>query len=134
MRFTEIKLQGVRFINDAYNASPTSIIAGVETLLAMEAERHIAVLGDVLELGRHAEEEHASLASNTAIANLDALYTLGDYAGLIGEYHKNSQHFTSLRALSDALKQELKEGDVVLLKASRSIELERVLENWEDKK
>lgn len=133
MRFAEIQLQGVRFINDAYNASPTSIIAGVETLLAMEAERHIAVLGDVLELGRHAEEEHANLASHRAINKLDALYTLGDYAGLIGEQHKNSQHFTSLRALSDALKQDLKEGDVVLLKASRSIELERVLENWEDK-
>lgn len=132
MRFAELEFQGIRFINDAYNASPTSIIAGVETLLSMEARRHIAVIGDVLELGRYAEEEHSNLSSHHAIQALDALYTLGDYAGLIGEQHKNSQHFTSLVALGRTLKQELKEGDLVLLKASRSIELERVLENWEE--
>lgn len=132
MRFAEITLQGIRFVNDAYNASPTSILAGVETLLSMDAKRHIAVLGDVLELGRHAEEEHLALSHYGAIKELDALYTLGDYAGLIGQEHGNSQHFTSLEALGRRLKEDLRQGDLVLLKASRSIELERILENWEE--
>lgn len=128
MRFSEIKISGIRFINDAYNASPASIIAGLDTLVAMKADRHLAILGDVLELGVHAQEEHLKLSRLSSLNKLDAFFTLGDYAGLIGEGHDHSKHFYSLGALKDFLVSYLKEGDLVLIKASRSIELERIIE------
>ncbi|NLY37301.1 MAG: UDP-N-acetylmuramoyl-tripeptide--D-alanyl-D-alanine ligase [Tissierellia bacterium] len=128
MRFSEIKIGGIRFINDAYNASPASIIAGLETLVAMRAQRHIAVLGDVLELGIYAHEEHLKLSNHPALKELDAFFTLGDYAGLIGEGHDQAKHFYSLKALNNYLSEFLRPGDLVLIKASRSIELERILD------
>lgn len=128
MRFSEVEIAGIRFINDAYNASPASIIAGLETLMAMRAKRHIAVLGDVLELGKFAQEEHLKLSEHPSLKELDAFFTLGDYAGLIGEGHDHAKHFYSLNALNTFLKEFLKPGDLVLIKASRSIELERILD------
>ncbi len=128
MRFSEVEISGVRFINDAYNASPASIIAGLDTLVDMEARRHIAILGDVLELGVHAHNEHLKMSKISALNKLDAFFTLGDYAGLIGEGHEHARHFYSLGALKDHLISFLDEGDLVLIKASRSIELERIIE------
>lgn len=128
MRFSEVKLGGIRFINDAYNASPASIIAGLETLVAMRAQRHIAVLGDILELGLFAQDEHLKLSKHPALKELDAFFTLGDYAGLIGEGHDHAKHFYSLKTLNSFLCDFLKSGDLVLIKASRSIELERILD------
>lgn len=128
MRFSEIQVGGIRFINDAYNASPASIIAGLETLVAMKAQRHIAILGDVLELGVYAQNEHLKLSKHPALKELDAFFTLGDYAGMIGEGHNHAKHFNSLHDLNNYLGEFLKEGDLVLIKASRSIELERILE------
>lgn len=128
MRFMEIDLAGIRFINDAYNSSPASIAAGLDTLVAMSAKRHVAILGDVLELGAQAHEEHLKLSKLSSIDSLDALFTLGDYAGLVGEGHDHALHFYSLEALRDHLSAYLRPGDLVLLKASRSIELERIID------
>ncbi|NLY73146.1 MAG: UDP-N-acetylmuramoyl-tripeptide--D-alanyl-D-alanine ligase [Tissierellia bacterium] len=128
MRFAEVEVAGIRFINDAYNASPASIAAGLDTLTAMAAQRHIAILGDVLELGSHAHSEHLKLSRLKSLDSLDAIFTLGDYAGLIGEGHDQARHFRSLEALKDHLSLFLKPGDLVLIKASRSIELERIID------
>lgn len=129
------KLPGIRdsvIINDAYNANPCSMIASLKVLEQCEAKRRIAVLGDMFELGDIEEEEHRRVGEAVCGAKVDLLVTIGELAALIGEQAVASGmegakvfHGASFEEVAAFLKESIQEGDVLLVKGSRGMRMER---------
>jgi UDP-N-acetylmuramoyl-tripeptide--D-alanyl-D-alanine ligase len=127
---------GVTVINDAYNASPASMRAALATLVDIRAQgRRIAVLGDMAELGSLTELAHFSLGEIVARSGIDVLITVGDRARRIadgavaeGMAPSSVRPCSGVAEASEVLDDLLAPGDVVLVKASRCMELERVVE------
>ncbi|MBE7010680.1 MAG: UDP-N-acetylmuramoyl-tripeptide--D-alanyl-D-alanine ligase [Ruminococcaceae bacterium] len=131
-RMEFIKQNGLTIINDCYNAAPASMEAGLRVLVAQPG-RKIAVLGDIKELGDYAEKAHRDIGSLVAKLSVDALFTLGENGLLIAEAAKEGGMapdsvfaFSEIEELKHTLKEFTKEGDVILVKASRAMCLERV--------
>ena len=132
MRQRIVKKGGITFIEDCYNASPDSQAAALAVLGAMKATRHIAVIGDMLELGSFSEQAHREVGEKAAQNGIDAVLTYGERALLTAEGAKASgvplvRSFSDKKELSDFLSSELHEGDAVLFKASRGMKLEDVI-------
>ena len=122
---------GVTVVDDCYNANPASMAAALDTLgsLVGPGGRAVAVLGDMLELGPGELEEHARLGGLAAgKAQVVAFFGPRSREGLsAAELGDNAAHFTDVDALLAWLTPRLKAGDVVLVKASRGMRLERVV-------
>lgn len=139
MEVTE-RADGVTVVNDAYNANPESMRAALRALVAMgaakqaEGGRTWAVLGEMAELGEDALAEHDAVGRLVVRLNVSKLVAVGgrEAAWLqMGAYNEGSWgeesvHVSDARAAVDLLRSELRPGDVVLVKASRSVGLERV--------
>ncbi|MDR1701193.1 MAG: UDP-N-acetylmuramoyl-tripeptide--D-alanyl-D-alanine ligase [Sporomusaceae bacterium] len=134
MRQTIIKKDGYTIINDAYNASPTSMEAAIDTLCEIsKGGRKIAVLGDMLELGHESQAAHENLGVLLAAKQLDAVITVGSLASHIAEKAKESGVPFSAACISHvkaarALEGFTQAGDTILLKGSRGMEMEKILE------
>lgn len=121
---------GVTVINDAYNASPDSTAAALKTLAQLtraEGRRSIAVLGEMAELGEYAQEEHDRIGRLAVRLNISQLVVIGDRArhihaaaGLEGSWDGESLFVADADAAYDLLRGELRAGDVVLVKSSKS--------------
>jgi UDP-N-acetylmuramoyl-tripeptide--D-alanyl-D-alanine ligase len=128
-----VRLRGATIIDDSYNASPGSVAAALEVLADLPG-RHVAVLGEMLELGEGHETGH--LAVGEAAADVaDLLIVVGSGAGGIATGATEAGLDTSrihvvpdAEAALDALEPRLRDGDVVLVKASRGIGLDRVVD------
>lgn len=126
-------VRGVLVLNDAYNANADSMIAALETLAGLPcAGRRFAVLGDMAELGAHAADAHKEVGRWAAASGVNRLFAVGEFAavtaGAAGEAGMiDVETFTSVEAAAGALKQAVRAGDVVLVKASRSARFERVV-------
>ncbi|GAA3172727.1 MULTISPECIES: UDP-N-acetylmuramoyl-tripeptide--D-alanyl-D-alanine ligase [Streptomyces] len=139
MEVTE-RADGVTVVNDAYNANPESMRAALRALVAMgeagkaRGGRTWAVLGEMAELGEDALAEHDAVGRLAVRLNVSKLVAVGgrEAAWLqMGAYNEGSWgeesvHVSDTRAAVDLLRSELRPGDVVLVKASRSVGLERV--------
>jgi UDP-N-acetylmuramoyl-tripeptide--D-alanyl-D-alanine ligase len=131
-----ISASGVHVINDAYNANPTSMRAAIETLSAMTSgARRIAVLGDMAELGSLTELAHFRIGEEIARLDIDILVTVGERARRIADGARaEGMDETCIRPCatsdeaSEVLDDLLQAADVVLVKASRVMGLERVVE------
>lgn len=110
---------GVTVLNDAYNANPTSMNAGLDALLAIAARRRYAVLGVMAELGDDAAAAHRQVASRAASAGVTVI------AVDAADYGDTAVHVADVDGALDALS-ELGDGDAVLVKGSRVAALERV--------
>jgi UDP-N-acetylmuramoyl-tripeptide--D-alanyl-D-alanine ligase len=136
MRMEQVTIHGVRFVNDCYNANVLSMKAALRMLQETPcAGRKIAVLGDMLELGDHAETAHRAIGGLAAQVGMAMLVTVGQSARWIAEaalavglerhrvFHVNNatEAALSLQAL-------VREGDLVLLKGSRLLQMEKILE------
>jgi UDP-N-acetylmuramoyl-tripeptide--D-alanyl-D-alanine ligase len=126
---------GSTIIDDTYNASPASMLAALD-LLAELPGRHLALLGDMLELGAYEEEAHR-LVGQRAARDLHALYVVGQRGQLIGqtaqEAGQHEVHFLRSREEAAAiLRKALGRGDHLLVKASRALALETVVEELAD--
>lgn len=127
---------GVTVINDAYNANPASMKAAVETLAAMRVPgRRIAVLGDMAELGSLTELAHFDLGELVARSGVDVLVTVGERAVRIAEGARAEGMEPEMvrpcrtpEEASEVLDDIAGQGDAVLVKASRVMGLERVVE------
>ena len=136
MRMQASNVAGVRWINDAYNANPESMRAALRTLAAWPcAGRRIAVLGDMLELGDQSEPLHRQMGVEAEAAGLELLVTVGSHATFIAEAAKaRGMSASAVAACNDltqaesALRGRLLPGDCVLVKASRGMQLERLVE------
>ena len=126
----------VTVINDAYNANPTSMRAALDALVDVPAEgRRIAVLGDMAELGSLTELAHFRMGEYVAELGIDALLTVGERARRIADGALAAGMPTSVvrpcatpDEASEVLDDLLAPGDVVLVKASRVMGLERVVD------
>ena len=123
------RADGVRVVNDSYNANPASMTAAVDTLveLARGRGRSWAVLGDMLELGDDAPGLHAELAQQLAAAGVDEVVALGEFAPLLVAGQSGRARVARDAAEATAwVRAEVAPGDVVLVKASRGLALNLV--------
>ncbi len=136
MRLTLLSLsEGIRLIDDTYNANPTSMAEALETLSRMASGRKIAVLGDMLELGACAPDAHRATGRRAADLGIDILIAVGRWAQdvVLGARSspsppEKSAALSSQQEALDELMAEVKEGDWILVKASRGVAMERVVE------
>lgn len=117
---------GAIIINDAYNASYESMKVSLEYLSKYTGERKIAVLGDMFELGEYSIELHKKVGKEVAQNNIDILICTGEYSKyIIEEAKKNNKvqtyYMNNNEQIVEKLSQELKNGDVVLVKASNGM-------------
>jgi len=117
----------VTLINDAYNANPTSMRASLETLSQIEwTGRKIVVLGDMRELGAHAERAHKELMTLAASLAPSRLFTVGDAFGRACENASGTECFTDAASAASVVAERMQPDDLVLLKGSRSMKLELI--------
>lgn len=126
-RMERKELSGVVFLNDAYNANPLSVRAGLRWL-SEQPGRKWAVLGEMRELGREAERLHLEVAEEALRLGLSPLF-LGPFARRMAEL--GGAYAESLEEATFWLKARVRPGDLVYLKASRAVGLERILELWD---
>ena len=122
---------GVTLLDDTYNASPASTAAALDLLAEMPGRR-LALLGDMLELGALSDESHER-AGRRAAEVVDVLYTVGELAERIADSARaaglaNVEHLPSSERAVEALRRTLRSGDVLLVKGSRALRLETVVE------
>ncbi len=123
--------EGATLINDAYNAAPRSVVAALDMLAELPG-RKIFVFGDMLELGGASEDAHRRIGQLCAERSIDWLVALGQGASLAAEEAAGAgvrvQIVTGPNEAVSLLRTELTSSDVVLVKASRAMALERVAE------
>jgi UDP-N-acetylmuramoyl-tripeptide--D-alanyl-D-alanine ligase len=134
-RMQLIPFGGVRVLADMYNASPDSMTEALKTLAQMEAERKIAVLGGMLEMGDYKESEHRAIGRLVAELGIDVLAVVGKEAGWIADAaaeasiaKEGAARFESTEAVAEWLPKFSREGDLILIKGSRSLHMERLLD------
>jgi UDP-N-acetylmuramoyl-tripeptide--D-alanyl-D-alanine ligase len=134
MRGERLELaNGATIINDCYNASPLSMRAALDELASHDtAGRRVAVLGDMLELGRESEALHREMGEVAAEAGVDVLVTVGPRAVVMLDAFDGESYAVADAREAAALAGELLEpGDVMLVKGSRGVGLEVVAEALE---
>ncbi|MEN9970504.1 MAG: hypothetical protein RLZZ229_712 [Actinomycetota bacterium] len=128
----EHRADGVTVINDAYNASPDSMKAALQTLaqLGKTGRRTIAVLGEMAELGQFSRDEHDAMGRFVVRLNIDQLVVVGEGARLIhsgavleGSWDGESKFYESIDEAFEAVREMLVPGDIVLVKSSKSANL-----------
>lgn len=129
---------GVQIINDCYNASPDSIRAALGVLSYAVTERKIAVLGDVLEMGDYAKDAHYALGKSVVDNGVDMLITAGENAAYIAKGAKDCgmENVVSFPKTLDAcnyVKDVVRPGDAVLIKASHGMHFEDIYKTIEEK-
>jgi UDP-N-acetylmuramoyl-tripeptide--D-alanyl-D-alanine ligase len=121
---------GVEVINDCYNANPMSMRAALDHLAATPAERRIAILGTMAELGPDAPQFHEEIGAHAAERGIDVLVTVGEEALPYAGAFDGERYPVATPEEAGALLEEIaRPGDRVLVKGSRSVGLERVLES-----
>lgn len=130
-----IQLSDTTVINDCYNSNPKALDAMVDALASMPAKRRIVVAGEMLELGPRGEELHRRCGEHIAGRGIDVLLGVRGLGKAIVDAARErgirAQFVTSPEEAGDWLARETRAGDVVLLKASRGVKLERALEIWQ---
>ena len=120
---------GVQVVDDSYNANPESMLAAIETLEDLPLEgggRKFIVLGQMAELGRHAEEAHLKIGQAAAEHGLNVL-AVGEGAAGIAEGAGSAPHIQDFDEATSWLQSEVSEGDVVLFKGSRAAAVETLM-------
>jgi UDP-N-acetylmuramoyl-tripeptide--D-alanyl-D-alanine ligase len=121
-------LHGATLIDDTYNANPASVRAAIG-VLAQAAGKRILVLGDMGELGRDARKFHAQIGWEARRAGIEKLYALGTLSEkAVREFGSGAQHFERIEDLQAALEKELDTNTTVLVKGSRFMKMERVVQ------
>jgi UDP-N-acetylmuramoyl-tripeptide--D-alanyl-D-alanine ligase len=134
MRLQLRELNGLRVLDDAYNANADSTLAALQTLLELPCKgRRVAVLGDMAELGAQTEAAHEEIGRRAAEAGVGQLFAVGKMAAVTARAARSAGlnrvlEFSDVESAAAALKSFVKSGDVLLLKGSRAARLERIAE------
>jgi UDP-N-acetylmuramoyl-tripeptide--D-alanyl-D-alanine ligase len=120
-------------IDDTYNASPVAVREALETLRSIRGKRKIAVLGDMLEIGKYTLSAHEAVG-RLAGGVVDFLVTVGLRGKFIAESavraglsKRSVASFTNVAEAAHFLQEKLQKGDIVLLKASQGVRMEKVV-------
>ncbi len=126
--------KGITLIDDSYNASPSAVEEALTALQLVPASRRIVAIGDMLELGRYSMGEHERIGTLTT-KYVDVLVTVGRRAEALrmsaiagGMAQENALGFATSIEAGNALADFIQEGDVVLIKGSQGIRMERIVE------
>jgi len=129
---------GALAVNDCYNSNPQALETMLEAVAALPARRRFAVLGGMMELGPTSAAWHESAGRRVAELGFDGLFTVGEEARPMDEGARAAglpaaaiAHFQSPRQAASHLRGLFRDGDVVLLKASRAVNLEAVCEEFQ---
>jgi UDP-N-acetylmuramoyl-tripeptide--D-alanyl-D-alanine ligase len=132
---------GIKILNDSYNASPLSVKNALETLAeAAQNNRKIAILGDMLELGKKTDFYHREIGKEVVKLSIDTLITVGQGGKIIAQSSKEEgmaeERIFSFEKnekinLAKKLLSLTKPGDFILLKGSREMKMEEILEFWQ---
>jgi UDP-N-acetylmuramoyl-tripeptide--D-alanyl-D-alanine ligase len=137
LRMESVEFNGIRVINDSYNANPASMENALNAVRQIKnSGRKVAVLGDMLELGEKSETLHRELGERIVESKIDLLITVGKLAKWIGRGAKerglensSNKNFEDKGKAIEFLRENLKEGDLVLVKGSRRMKLEDLVED-----
>lgn len=128
--------KGFLIINDAWNASPVSMKAAIETVSNLDGfNKKVLVLGDMLELGDKENDFHEEIAKSMDLSKIHSVFTFGNLSRIISDALRNSKiegtvkHFTSKEDLVFECKQLLNKNDVILVKGSRGLKLEDICDS-----
>ncbi len=135
MRLKEIRLKKWTVFDDSYNSNPLSLKQAIDVLCRQEARgRRILVMGDMLELGRQSSDFHAYFGRYVARKPIDILVTMGGHARRTAETARLNgmsaeavHHFPGCLQVLDFLEGTLRQGDVLLVKGSRSMRMEQIV-------
>lgn len=134
MRMNVVRCAGdIVILNDAYNANPQSMRAAAAVLEDAKGRRRVAVVGDMKELGPNSELFHRAVGGYFAEAGIERLIAVGDHARYMAEGAEQKglpqvSYFETLENAHDALRRELRPGTTILVKASRSMAFEKIVE------
>lgn len=115
-------------IMDAYNANPSSMTAAIENIDNMQADNKVLILGDMFELEEDAEKEHRAIGELLATKNFTLVLLCGELMRSAKQVYPKAIQFDTKEALTDYLKTQQIENALILLKASRGVGLETILE------
>ena len=123
-----IKTDTLTIIDDCYNANPTSTKAGLDTLSKLGGRR-VAILGDMKELGTDEIALHREVGAYAKEVGIDMLVAVGPLSEATAEgYGKGAYYYPTVERCIDRLKRYLRPGDTILVKASHSMQFERIVE------
>ncbi|MBQ1826626.1 MAG: UDP-N-acetylmuramoyl-tripeptide--D-alanyl-D-alanine ligase [Erysipelotrichaceae bacterium] len=130
-------ISGAVIIDDTYNANPASMCASLQTAADYDSGyRKIAVLGDMLELGENERELHASIADRIDFRAFDGVYLYGDIMNALAERLQQKGikcvHCDDFRQLKQALRPELKQGTLMVFKASNGMKFASLIDELEE--
>jgi len=132
-----VQVGNITVINDCYNSNPKALHAMIDALAAMRAQRRILVAGEMLELGPAGEEMHRGAGKHAAEKKIDMVLGVRGLAQAMVDGAKQAGCHADFVATPEQagewLARETRDGDVVLLKASRGVKLEKALETWKAK-
>ena len=119
---------GAKVIDDTYNANPMSMKAAIDVLKASAVQR-IFVMGDMAELGADAASMHSEIGAYAKTAGIEKFYALGELTkNAVTAFGANAMHFGTVEALAESLKSIMNAETTVLVKGSRSMRMERVVD------
>jgi len=133
MRLDIFRLDRYTIVNDAYNASPLSMAAAIDTLAELTSGRKVVIFGDMLELGPVAVEAHRRIGRQAAAQGIDVVITVGQLARHIAEAAAAagvpqtaacSSHEQAVLELNHCVRP----GDTILIKGSRGMAMEKILD------
>ncbi len=121
-------LNGAVLLDDTYNANPDSVCAGID-VLAATVGKQILVLGDMGEIGEMSGQFHDEVGGYAKSQGIDRLLAFGESSAIAAHnFGEGAQHFKKIEALIEALKNELTPETIVLIKGSRFMRMERVVD------
>ena len=131
MRFEQQEYNGIRVINDAYNASPDSMLAALDAVpVPPEGGKRVFILGHMAELGKYSNECHVAVARK-AVTKAHVVVFIGEkwfpVRDAVRDANCQIEFYGSVNEIMHVVKSLVRQGDVVLLKGSRSLELETLL-------
>ncbi|ENK1243447.1 UDP-N-acetylmuramoyl-tripeptide--D-alanyl-D-alanine ligase [Clostridium sporogenes] len=133
MRLDIIRENGFTIINDCYNASPDSMKAAIDVMKNINGKRTIALLGSMMELGNESYKAHREVSEYAKEKEIDLLFSIGEfneaYREGFEEVNKdNYKSFLNNKEAAKYIKNIIRDGDVILVKASRVMRLEEIVE------
>jgi len=135
-RMDIFEINHATFINDVYNASPPSMRAMIDSIMSAKGRR-ICVFGDMLELGHKSADYHVEIGEYAKAAGIDTMFLQGEFAKDYERGFKSSSDgevffFDDVASLVTKLKEYVKEGDTVLIKASRGMKFEKIIAEFKN--
>jgi len=126
----------IKIINDAYNANPASMKAAIDVMSGIEAKRKVVIVGDMLELGESAEAMHHEIGGVIASTDIQLVIGVGQLGSIVARNasrgHCSGIEFGEVQEVRDNIQDLVMEGDLVLLKGSRAMGLDRLVPDLRD--